>query len=79
MHLDNVLYEELIEAELLSENIGKCEGQCQRDGVILTEHECRGHYVDRPITPVYKLCFHCAVEFHEYWDSLWSDYYSSVL
>lgn len=73
---DNWL-EYLAEAELLSDHKGKCDGECERDNVVITEWYCRGQYADRPVIPKYNFCYWCAVQFNERWDDLWAEYYSS--
>lgn len=57
------------------------EHRCARCGDVgesVVKQECRTAYADerRNITPV--LCPLCAEEYHDYWDSLWADYYANT-
>jgi hypothetical protein len=72
--MNKFLLEELAEAELLSEKKGKCNGPCERDNVTVTAHLGRDQYME-----TYKFCFYCAIDYHEYWDGMWSEYHQSVL
>lgn len=75
--LCNLLQEEIIEAELLQLNVGVCPGavrECGQTRPLITVGPRRQDYDDSC-----TVCTRCAQEYEQYWDEMWSDYWSSRL
>ena len=68
--------DDIAEVELLELNKGKCEGPCQREEDV-PRLLCQSRRMDS--AQEYMLCSYCAEEYEEFWDEMWSMYYSEVL
>lgn len=68
---DSADLEKLIDAT----NLATCE-QCRDVNETVALRECRTAYADDKLNRTPRLCEPCALEYHDYWDSLWADYYN---
>ncbi len=56
-------------------NLATCE-RCNGVNETVTLRECRTAYADDKKNHSPRLCDECALEYNDYWDSLWADYYN---
>ena len=66
------LFDEIAEVELLQLNVGKCDGQCQRESMPRLIRDLNSE-------TALNLCGECTEEYDDYWKEMWDSYYAAVL
>ena len=54
--------------------------RCERCGSVkgVRQEPCRTMYTESKLNVSPFLCRECAEDYHDYWNSLWADYYSGL-